>query len=373
MTVLDRVSVAATEYTSRISPVLSRILNDGAYLRAMAGGAMVIPYAIALLLGAIAVDPTAGSIAAAGSIGMLSIILIMGTLDAFAGLIGILSFTVVSVSMFGINSLGDVRYLLAMFIAGFAPIILSTTFRKIRRPKVESLSDLWERVIDVFMIAFVASLTTLSVVGGISAFAGATVPLADNAKNLVWVITGVAISRILLEELAARAFSARLDSINPTEVSGPGSLQQWVSLVFKYAVLVVMIGDMVGWGWWLWTGALIMFVPGIMGMTLPELPKSKLLTQLIPGGLAALLLATLLSTWSGGLVGTLFEGSELYGPLSFLLVPLPVIIVAIVGMFAAGGEKWYIERNLKWVYVAGGIGVFVSTVWATDFIGQIFG
>jgi hypothetical protein len=373
MTALDRVSVAATEYTSRVSPVLSRIINDGAYLRAMVGGAMVIPYAIALLLGAIAVDTTADSIAAAGSIGMLSIILILGTLDAFAGLIGILSFTVVSVSMFGIHTLGDVRYLLAMFIAGFAPIILSTTFRKIRRPKVESLSDVWERVIDVFMIAFVASLTTLSVVGGISAFAGATVPLADNAKNLVWVITGVALTRILLEEFAARSFSARLDSINPTEVSGPGSIQQWVSLVFKYAVLVVMIGDMVGWGWWLWTGALIMFVPGIMGMTLPELPKSKLLTQLIPGGLAALLLATLLSTWSGEIVGAVFAGSELYGPLSFLLVPLPVIIVAIVGMFAAGGEKWYIERNLKWVYIAGGVGVFVSTVWATDFIGQISG
>jgi hypothetical protein len=164
-----------------------------------------------------------------------------------------------------------------------------------------------------------------------------------------------------------------LDRINPTEVSGAGSLQQWISLGFKYAVLVVMIGDMVGWGWWLWTGALIMFVPGIIGMTFQDLPKSKLLTQIIPGGLAALLLATLLSSWSGDLVGAVLKGSEMYGPLSFLLVPLPVIIVAIVGMFADGGDKWYVERNLKWVYVLGGIGVFISTVWATDFIGQIFG
>jgi hypothetical protein len=223
------------------------------------------------------------------------------------------------------------------------------------------------------MIAFVASLTTLSVVGGISAFAGASVPLADNAKNLVFVITGVALARILLEEIAARFFPGRLDAINPTEVSGPGMAQQWISLVFKYVVLTVMIGDMVGWGWWLWTGALVMFIPGIMGMTLPELPKSKILTQLIPGGLAALLLATLLSGWSGDIVGAIFANSDMYGPLSFLLVPLPVIIVAIVGMFADGGEKWYIERGLKWVYVVGGIGVFVSTVWATDFFGQLFG
>ncbi|MEY4477436.1 MAG: hypothetical protein RJA31_940, partial [Actinomycetota bacterium] len=166
---------------------------------------------------------------------------------------------------------------------------------------------------------------------------------------------------------------SRLDRINPTEVSGPGVVQPWLSLIFKYGVLVLMIGDMVGWGWWLWTGALVLFVPSIMGMTLTELPKSKLLTQLIPGGLAALLLATLLSTWSGEVVSALFAESDMYGPLSFLLVPLPVIIVAIVGMFADGGEKWYVARNLKWVYIVGGIGVFASTVWATDFVGQIFG
>jgi hypothetical protein len=130
---------------------------------------------------------------------------------------------------------------------------------------------------------------------------------------------------------------------------------------------------MVGWGWWLWTGALILFIPGIMGMTLTDLPKSKILTQLIPGGLAALLLATLLSTWAGDVVGMVFADSDMLGPVSFLLVPLPVIIVAIIGMFADGGEKWYVQRNLTWVWVIGGIGVFGATVWATDFVSQVFG
>jgi hypothetical protein len=369
----DRVSVAATEYTSRLSPVLSRIINDGAYLRSMFGGAMALPYVAAATLGALAVDGSAANMAESGNVAFLSVILLLGVLDAFAGLVGITVFSIVSIAQFGVSGLGDIRYILAMFIAAFAPIILSTTFRKIRRPAVESARDAYERVIDVFMIGFVSSLTTLSVVGGISSFAGATVPLAESASSLVFVITGLAIARIAFEELAARVFPQRLDSINPTEVSGPGKIQPWLSLIFKYAVLVVMIGDMVGWGWWLWTGALILFIPGIMGMTLTDLPKSKLLTQLIPGGLAALLLATLLSTWSSGLVGTFFAESDMYGPLSFLLVPLPVIIVAIIGMFADGGEKWYVKRNLTWVWVIGGIGVFGATVWATDFFGQLFG
>jgi hypothetical protein len=52
---------------------------------------------------------------------------------------------------------------------------------------------------------------------------------------------------------------------------------------------------------------------------------------------------------------------------------LPVIITAIIGMFADGSEKWYVERKLTWVYLIGGVGVFVSTILATDFFGQIFG
>lgn len=334
---------------------------------------MTLPYLGAAALGALAVDGSADSLATAGNVSLLAVILILGTLDAFAGLVGITVFSIVSIAQFGIDGLGDIRYILAMFIAGFAPIILSTTFRKIRRPAIESVRDVYERVIDVAMIAFVSSLTTLSVVGGISSFAGATVPLAETAPTLVFVITGVALARIVLEELAAQVFPQRLDSINPTEVSGPGAIQPWLSLVFKYAVLVLMIGDMVGWGWWLWTGALILFIPGIMGMTLTDLPKSKILTQLIPGGLAALLLATLLSTWAGDVVGMVFADSDMLGPLSFLLVPLPVIIVAIIGMFADGGEKWYVQRNLTWVWVIGGIGVFGATVWATDFVSQVFG
>jgi hypothetical protein len=116
-----------------------------------------------------------------------------------------------------------------------------------------------------------------------------------------------------------------------------------------------------------------MFVPGIIGMTFSDLPKSKILSQIIPGGLAALLLATLLSGWSSDLVGMFFGDSPMYGQLSFLLVPLPVIITAIVGMFADGSEKWYVARKLTWVSIVGGIGVFASTVVATDFFGQIFG
>jgi len=373
MTWLDAHSVKATSWIAQYSPVLSRIINDGSYLRAMVGSLVGALYVGAVAVGAFAVTPGAESMALSGNVGLLTAIVVLGAFDSFAGIMGMSAFTIATLLQYPITGLGDLRYLLAVFISGFAPIILSTTFRKIRRPHMQSLMDVWERLVDVFMIAFISSLTTLSLIGGISSYAGAEVPLADNARNIVFLVTGAALLRIALEELAARGFVDRLDRINPTEVDGPHIIQQWASLVFKFAVLVIMIGDMVGWGWWLWLGSLIMFVPGIIGMTFKELPKSRLLSQIIPGGLAALLFATLLSGWSGDIVGSLFGDSPMYGQLAFLLVPLPVIITAVVGMFADGSEKWYIQRNLTWVYLLGGVGVFVSTVLATDFFGQIFG
>lgn len=373
MTWLDTRSVAAIQWTSRYSPVLSRIINDGSYLRSMVGSLMGILYIAAIAVGILAVTPGAEKMALSGSVVLLTAIVVFGTVDALAGILGMSAFTIATLMYYPVTDLADVRYLLAMFISGFAPIILSTTFRKIRRPHMEKPMDVWERVVDVFMIAFIASLTTLSLIGGIASYAGASVPLAENANTIVLLVTGVAVARIVLEELAARGFGARLDRINPTEIAGPPLAQQWVSLVFKYAVLVIMIGDMVGWGWWLWLGSFVMFVPGILGMTFSDLPKSKLLSQIIPGGLAALLLATLLAGWSSDLVGLFFADTPMYGQLSFLLVPLPVIITAIVGMFADGSEKWYVQRKLTSVYLIGGVGIFVSTILATDFVGQILG
>ena len=372
-TVLDHVGAHWTNVTSQVSPVLSRIINDGSYLRAMLGSLTALPYLVVIVLGVLAVDPTASDMASSAMVVPVIVIVVWGVLDAFGGMLGVTALVVTTLIAHPVEGLGDVRYLLSMLILGFAPVIMATTFRKIRRAPVSGSTDVWERVTDVALIAFIASLTTLSLVSGVPAFAGASVPLADHATTIVAWVTGVAIVRIGLEELAATAFSGRLDRVNPTEVSGPGLVQQWLSLGLKYAVLALMIGDMVGWGWHLWVGSAIIFFPGILGLVLPELPKSQILTQLIPGGLAALLVATLIGNWSSEAVSALFGSQPNYGELSFLLIPLPVIVLAIVGMFAADGDKWYRVRGLTSAYVVGGIAVFAITMWITDFWGTIFG
>jgi hypothetical protein len=283
------------------------------------------------------------------------------------------AFVITSIAVLHINGVGDVRYLLAMFILGFAPSIMATTFRKIRRPAIENLDDAWERVVDLALIGFISVLTVMSLVGSVSAFAGKTVPLSTDVKPIALAIAAVALMRVLLEEAAAKFAPDRLNRINPTEVPEVLSWQPWASLVLKASVLILMIGGMVGMGWHLWVGTFLIFLPGIIGIIWPELPSVKWIHEFIPGGVGALAFATLISSWSGQLVNALLGKSELYGQLSFILIPLPVILIAIIGMFAKQEDKLWQRTNKKWLYIAGGIAVFVFTIQVTDFIPTILG
>ncbi|MEY2694613.1 MAG: hypothetical protein RL142_961, partial [Actinomycetota bacterium] len=373
MTAIDSLTVNWVENTARFSPVVSRIVNDGAYLQAMLGSLVVVGYFTSVVLGVAAVDSGAETMAASGRIGFLVAIMALGMLDALAGALGMAVFTITSIAMFGFHGVGDARYLMSMLILGFAPSIMATTFRKIRRPAIENLNDAWERIIDLALIGFISVLTVMTLVGSVSAFAGATVPLAADMKPIAFVITGFALARVFLEEAAAKWAPERLDRINPTEVPGTVSWQPWASLGLKFGTLILMIGGMVGFGWHLFVGATLIFLPGVIGMIWTDLPKVRWIHEFIPGGIGALAFATLISAYSGDTVNFLLGKSEMYGQLSFILIPLPVILISILGLFAKPEEKLWQRANKRWVYLVGGVAVFLFTVQVTDFIPTIFG
>ncbi len=373
LTALDKPLTNWIERVAQVSPVLSRVLNDGSYLRALVGSLMGLAYFAAVVLGVAAVDTGASSLATSGKIGLLVLIMAFGTLDALFGIVAMSAFVITSLVAMPVAGIGDIRYLVAMFILGFAPSIMATTFRKIRRPAIENVGEAWERVIDLALIGFISVLTVMSLVGSVSAFTGATVPISNDTRPIAFAIAAVAVGRVVLEELAAKLAPNRLDRLNPTEVPPTFAWQPWASLVLKFATLIVMIGGMVGMGWHLWVGAFLIFLPGIIGMIFPSLPSVKWIHEFIPGGIGALAFATLISAWSGQFVNAWLGKSELYGQLSFILIPLPVILIAIIGMFAKQEEKLWQRSGKKWVGIAGGIAVFVFTIQVTDFIPTIFG
>jgi hypothetical protein len=372
MTFLDMFGYNLAVKLSPFSPVAGKIVNDGAYLRAILGSLAYIPSFIAIFLGAMAVTPGTTDIYAALNVGIFIAVIAIGALDSMAGFLG--AMTVVGLSLFhyGWHDDGTGRYLLTLAMLGFAPMILSTTFRKIRRPRMSTVMDVWERVADLAVIAFISALTTISLVKTVGALAQVTLEIGNHAVAIAASIAFLAMIRVVLEEIAAGVFTARMEKINPTSIVEGSVGQEWFSLFLKYGVLCYMIAPLVGLGWHLWLGSAIIFLPGLLSLLRIKFPTSKLIYQLMPGGIASLLAATVLSGWSGALISSLFQALPNFKELAYVLTPLPVIAMALLGMFAEPGQKWY--QKLKFsrtVYLVGGIAVFIMTVLATGFLSQM--
>ena len=357
---------------SPFSPVAGKIVNDGAYLRAIFGSLSAVPALLAMFLGAMAVESNAIDIYNALNLGIFTVVIALGALDALAGFAGVAVIVALSIAHYGFADAGTGRYLLTMAMLGFAPIILSTTFRKIRRPRMSSVMDVWERVADLAVIGFISALTTISLVKSVGGLAQVTLKLTDQAVSIAALVALLAMIRVALEEIAAGVFTARMEKVNPTSIVEGSVTQEWVSLFFKYAVLCYMIAPLVGIGWHLWVGSAIIFLPGLISLLRLKLPTSKLIFQLLPGGIASLLAATVLSGWSAALIGMLFKALPNFKELAYVLTPLPVIAMALAGLFAEPVDKWYQKLKFsKPLYLIGGIGIFILTILATGFLSQI--
>jgi hypothetical protein len=372
MTFADMLGFNLAVKLSPFSPVAAKIVNDGAYLRAVAGSLSIVPVLLAMFFGAMAVDGSALDMYNALNIGIFTIVIALGALDALAGVAGVAVIVAMSLINFGWQDAGVGRYLLTLAMLGFAPIILSTTFRKIRRPRMSTVMHVWERVADLAILGFISALTTITLVKTVGSLAQVTLTLTDYAVAIASMVALLAMIRVALEEVAAGLFTARMEKINPTSIVEGSVTQEWVSLFFKYAVLCYMIAPLVGLGWHLWVGSAVIFLPGLISLLRLKLPTSKLIHQLLPGGIASLLAATVLSGWSAGLIGMLFQALPNFKELAYVLTPLPVIAMALAGLFAEPGEKWY--QKLKFsrtLYLVGGVAVFVMTILATGFLSQI--
>ncbi len=368
MTAADHLYFKLSHALARVSPVAGKVVNDGSYLTAITGVFSVVPTIAAAVLGVMAVSGGEPSIYASASVLLITVIIALGTIDALAGFVGMAAVIITSVAYYGISDGGVGRYLLTLAMLGFGPIILSTAFRKIRRNKIDNLSGVWERVTDVAIIFFMSYLTTASLVGAVSSLSSNPVPISDQAHTVGLMVAVIAVVRVLLEELAANGFSGRLEVINPTEVDAPSKLQTWFSLALKYAVLCYMLAPVVGSGWQLWVGAFVIFSPSFVGQFDLSLPTSKVVWQLIPSGLIALTVASLIAGWSGTLVEALFGELENFKDLSFVLSPIPVIALSFLAMFAEPSKRFFEKLPASKVfYVLGGIAIYFWTLEVSGF------
>ncbi|MBU6245847.1 MAG: hypothetical protein KGP12_11595 [Actinomycetales bacterium] len=365
---LDSAVAAIFATTARISPLSARMVADSTYLRAMFGSASLLLPIAGIVLGILASLDVAGT-ALAPATALLGAVIFLGAIDALAGFLAVALFIAGVAISGGITDTSSVRTLLGLAIVGFGPALIAGASRPMRRSAGEYST--WERIGDFVVIPLVGAFAVQGTIRALPALSGYDLPVAGQA-NLLALITLIAlVMRVALEELAARAYPERIASIAPPDIPphGPGRRIVLIAVrtfLFGFAA-VAFIGNV----WQLWVGLALFAAAEACALLAPRMPNSPPLFHIVPTGIPRFVFIVLAAIGLGTLASLLVgEGADL-ARASFVLLLLPGLVLAALGMFGRqprdGDVRWYLRPAMRTMYRAGGVLLIAMAIWLTQF------
>jgi hypothetical protein len=377
ITFFDRRSHNASERIANYSPFFAKLINDGAYLRAMLGTFSTLAPIAAAIIALAAVAENATEIAAGDYSKIITpawtfllAIAMLGAFDAAAGFTGAMVYIIGSIITVGhVPDTGEVRTMMGIMLVAVGPALLTTGFRSIRKQAAFDFNARWERVVDFVIAPFMAGWSVSAMVSGLPALAGLTLDAANHVNDFALGVGLAILIRVALEELAARGYPARLNKINPDEIPDPSLIQKTIVLFIKYGVWVFIGGALIGPSWQVWVGSALFVFPTVVGWFSDRFPNSPWLWRILPTGLPGLAFTLLVASVTAGTVGAVLGDNPNVGQWSFLILPMPLLILTALGWFgrhgvvdADGNEEERPGKRNKWVYRIGGIVIFIVTL-----------
>jgi hypothetical protein len=141
--------------------------------------------------------------------------------------------------------------------------------------------------------------------------------------------------------------------------------QKIIGLATKYAIWIFVSGALIGDGWQIWVGSALFLVPTLLTWFADKFPNSPILWRILPGGIPGLALSLVIATLTTSLVGAWLGSTPALAEWSFVILPLPLLALSLLGLFGREGatpdEEKPAKRN-KWIYRIGGLVMLVVTL-----------
>ena len=349
------------ESISSFSPLAARTFGDGSYLRAMVGSLSTLLYPIALGLGVYAlIDSDRQALPPATWI--VIAIALLGTIDAAAGLLASAIF-VTGVTLSGnIFSREEVLTVAGLSIIFFAPALLASAIRPIRR-LISGDDDRWERITDYALVGLLSFWSLEKIVGALNGLSGLKLPISADARQIAFIVAIAITLRVIMEDLATYAYPVRLEKVSP-DYKDPSTFQQVISLEFKTFVFITLAIPFVGFNIQLALGTFFFLLPSILGLTVGDkYPKLPVIGRILPKGalkiVAMVFIGSIFANWVEGL----FETPEDFIPWSFALLAIPGLFLKFAGDFSQKPTNdWRRTDFGRTVYRVGGIAIYILIV-----------
>jgi hypothetical protein len=349
------------ESISSFSPLAARTFGDGSYLRAMVGSLSTLLYPVALGLGIYALIDTNRQ-ALPPATWIVIAIALLGTIDAAAGLLASATF-VIGVAVSGnIFSREEVLTVAGLSIIFFAPALLASAIRPIRR-LISGADDRWERITDYALVGLLSFWSIEKIVGALNGLSGLKLPISADARQIAFIVAIAITLRVIMEDLATYAYPVRLEKVSP-DYKDPSTFQQVISLEFKTFLFVTLAIPFVGFNIQLALGTFFFLLPSILGLTVGDkYPKLPVIGRILPKGalkiVAMVFIGSIFANWVEGL----FEKPEDFIPWSFVLLAIPGLFLKFAGDLSQKPKNdWRRTDFGRTVYRVGGIAIYILIV-----------
>jgi hypothetical protein len=352
------------------TPLFTRLVNDGAYLRAGLGSFAFLLPLVSLLIGINAGLTSSSRLTP--DVRLVTILAVIGIFDALSGAIGFIALSITLGLQFSFTPWITLEYFLGLAAIGFIPVLAIGAFRPFRRTKSLSLSSWWERITDLLVIPFFTIWSTTALLAGLAILARSETTLSNNAKQIA-IAMGVAfVVRLFIEEFVAFVFPKRLAQDHPVELDDP-SMGHKVFVIFLRTITFSAVAiSFIENCWQVWAATLIMLVPQIVDLYKENLKNFPALWQIMPGGIPGIVFNIGIGTLTAYLlIKSLGETPEM-AKLVFVLAPIPSTVIGLVKAFGRhakeGDIRWYRRPQLRYFYRVTGFVVFLVVLKLTHFI-----
>ena len=322
----------------KYSALLPRVLVDGSWARAMFGSAAFLLWILGLALGLIS-SASVGFQALPPALILMLAIIVLGILDAAAGMIAWLVIAISALVTGHLTDLAEFRTLLGLFVIFASIPLLAHAIRPLRRKVATNGIERFDQIADYVMPPVFLAFAAAAMFKALNGLSG--LELIDKA-DIIWVqlaVAGAYILRRAMEDVATYAYPQRSMQVQPEKLTSPNQPLQWVSVCVRVVVFLIIAVPFFGFGWVTILAAVLTAVPMALKIYEDQLPNIVWLNKWYPRGVFRFALLLVIGIYVGAwLLGN--EATDDQIRQTYNIILLPGIIAALIELIGREGWEW---------------------------------
>jgi len=338
ISIVDRVMLRAPSMFAHRSPLMSRVLTDGTYLRSGFGALWLVLPLFGIVLGFMSAQNTDYAVRMP-SLMLLTAVVVLGTLDAFSGYLASVVFALAVLVGGGMDSADSIRGVVGIWVFSFGVPLLATATRPFRRT-ASGVVGIWERCADVVLIALFGAWAAGAMFSSLPGLIGFRPDYASRVSHIQIVVLVALVSRYILENIVAVLAPSRLKEFSVDSLPDASKIQVVISSFLRTAAYIFVASVFIGNNWALWVGGAIYLIPKLVALVDDALPNFSIIHRYMPRGILKVVLMLFVARWWGDVLGSRVTDPEQMIKLGFVLLGVPGIVLTVLGWFARSSRPW---------------------------------